>query len=76
MAAADPAREPEAPDAGFYEDGTPKEVDIEASTRVGNRIFWLGSHSHAFNATERTNRARLFATDLSGRDTNISGRME
>lgn len=54
----------------FYDDGSPKEVDIEASTRVGNRIYWLGSHSHAFNATERTNRARLFATDLTGSGTN------
>jgi Protein of unknown function (DUF3616) len=54
----------------FYDDGTPKEVDIEGSTRVGNRIYWLGSHSHAFNATERTNRARLFATDISGSGTN------
>jgi hypothetical protein len=54
----------------FYDDGTPREVDIEASTRVGNRIYWLGSHSHAFNATERTNRARLFATDVSGKGTN------
>jgi len=54
----------------FYDDGTPREVDIEASTRVGNRIYWLGSHSHAFNAEERTNRARLFATDISGSGTN------
>jgi hypothetical protein len=54
----------------FYDDGTPREVDIEGSTRVGNRIYWLGSHSHAFNATERTNRARLFATDISGSGTN------
>src|SRR5207244_1134588 len=54
----------------FYSNGLPKEVDIEASTRVGNRIFWLGSHSHGFDATERTNRARLFATDLSGSATN------
>jgi hypothetical protein len=53
-----------------YTNGLPKEVDIEASTRVGNRLFWLGSHSHAFDATERTNRARLFATDLSGSGTN------
>jgi len=59
----------------FYEDGTPKEVDIEGSTRVGNRIFWLGSHSHAFNATERTNRGRLFATDLSGSGSNIALRV-
>jgi hypothetical protein len=54
----------------FYDDGSPKEVDIEGSTRVGNRIYWLGSHSHAFNATERTNRARIFATDVSGSGTN------
>jgi hypothetical protein len=54
----------------FYEDGSPKEVDIEGSTRVGNRIYWVGSLSHAFNATERTNRSRLFATDLSGSGTN------
>lgn len=54
----------------FYDDGTPREVDIEGSTRVGNRIYWIGSHSHAFNALERTNRARLFATDISGTGTN------
>jgi hypothetical protein len=59
----------------FYDDGTPKEVDIEGSTRVGNRIYWLGSHSHAFNATERTNRARLFATDVSGSGTNTQLRV-
>jgi hypothetical protein len=54
----------------FYDDGTPKEVDIEGSTRVGNRIYWLGSQSHAFDATPRTNRTRLFATDVSGSGTN------
>ena len=54
----------------FYDNGTPREVDIEGSTRVGNRIYWIGSHSHAFNALERTNRARLFATDISGTGTN------
>ena len=54
----------------YYDDGTPREVDIEGSTRVGNRIYWVGSHSHAFNATVRTNRARLFATDISGTGTN------
>ncbi len=52
--------------------GQPKEVDIEASTRVGNRLYWLGSHSHAGDATERTNRARLFATDLIGSGPNVS----
>ncbi|MBK8001875.1 MAG: hypothetical protein IPK15_25030 [Verrucomicrobia bacterium] len=48
----------------YYPDGTPREVDIEGSTRVGNRIYWVGSHSHAFNATVRTNRAPVFATDI------------
>ncbi len=56
----------------LYTNGQPKELDIEASTRVGNRLFWIGSHSHAFDATERTNRARLFATDLAGSGTNVS----
>jgi hypothetical protein len=56
----------------FYDDNpsTPKEVDIEASTRVGRRIFWLGSHSHSADTLERTNRARLFATDSVGTGTN------
>lgn len=48
----------------------PREVDIEGASRVGNRIYWMGSHSHAFNATERTNRGRIFATDISGTGTN------
>ncbi|HKX62906.1 MAG TPA: DUF3616 domain-containing protein, partial [Verrucomicrobiae bacterium] len=57
----------------FYDDNpnTPKEVDIEGSTRVGRRIFWLGSHSHSADTQERTNRARLFATDSSGTGTNM-----
>ena len=54
----------------FYSDGTPKEVDIEASTHAGDRVFWLGSHSHGFDHAARTNRARLFATDVAGAGTN------
>jgi hypothetical protein len=54
------------------EDGKPREVDIEASTRVGNRLFWMGAHSHANIAEGRTNRSRIFTTDLSGSGTNIS----
>ncbi len=46
--------------------GVPREVDIEASTRVGNRIYWLGSHSNASGGNLRPNRYRLFATDISG----------
>jgi hypothetical protein len=54
----------------LYPDGSPREVDLEGSTRVGNRIFWIGSHSHAQDADVRTNRGRIFATDVSGTGTN------
>ncbi len=48
------------------EAGQKREVDIEAATRVGNRLFWMGSHSHANIGETRTNRTRIFETDLSG----------
>jgi len=46
------------------ENNVPREVDIEGSTRVGDRLFWMGAHSHANIAEARTNRSRLFAVDL------------
>lgn len=49
--------------------GLPREVDIEASARVGARVYWIGSHSNGSigkGAKIRTNRYRLFATDLAG----------
>jgi predicted extracellular nuclease len=49
--------------------GAPREVDIEASTRIGNRIYWLGSHSNSSSGANRVNRSRLFATDISGTGT-------
>jgi hypothetical protein len=54
----------------LYDDGTPREIDIEGSTHVGNRIYWIGSHSHGLDGAAKTNRARLFATDISGSGTN------
>lgn len=42
------------------------EVDIEASTRLGNTIYWLGSHSNNSSGADRPNRERLFATEVSG----------
>lgn len=56
----------------FYPDGRPREIDLEASTRVGNRLYWIGSHSHNRDFEIRTNRARLFATDLAGSGTNVT----
>jgi hypothetical protein len=49
-----------------FENGKPREVDMEASTRVGNRLFWMGGHSHANIGEGRTNRTRVFVMDLSG----------
>ncbi|MDZ8186393.1 MAG: putative Ig domain-containing protein [Nostoc sp. ChiSLP02] len=46
--------------------GVFREVDIEASTRVGDRIFWLGSQSNNDEGNNRPNRDRVFATDVSG----------
>lgn len=45
--------------------GLPREVDIEASVRVGSRVFFLGSHSNSASGNLRPNRYRLFAVDLS-----------
>ena len=49
-----------------------KEVDIEASTRLGNRIYWLASHSNKkADGRFQPNRHRLFATDVLS-ETNLS----
>ncbi|HMC28470.1 MAG TPA: hypothetical protein VKM56_11820 [Verrucomicrobiae bacterium] len=56
----------------YYDNGTPREIDIEASTRVGNRLFWIGSHSHSSTGETRTNRSRIFAVDMTGTGTNIN----
>jgi hypothetical protein len=55
-----------------YESGVPHEVDIEGATRVGNRLYWIGSQSHAEIGEIRTNRSRIFATDLSGSGPDVS----
>jgi predicted extracellular nuclease len=53
--------------------GLPREVDIEASARVGNRIFWAGSQSNTDpDGKLRPNRDRIFATDITGTGANIS----
>ncbi|MGF1507441.1 MAG: lamin tail domain-containing protein, partial [Anaerolineae bacterium] len=49
-----------------FSGGTPREVDIEGAARVGNRIYWMGSHGNASDGDDRPNRERSFATDLSG----------
>ena len=46
--------------------GVLREVDIEASAKVGNRIYWMGSHSNSSGGSNRPNRSRFFATDIAG----------
>jgi hypothetical protein len=46
--------------------GVPAEVDLEAATRVGSTIYWIGSHSSGADGTARPNRERVFATSVSG----------
>ncbi len=58
--------------------GLLREVDIEASVRVGNRIYWMGSHGNCGGCTPpgevRPNRSRIFATDIIG--TGLGARLQ
>jgi Protein of unknown function (DUF3616) len=40
------------------------EVDIEGAARMGDKIYWIGSHGANKNGNARPNRRRLFATEL------------
>ncbi|WP_353674753.1 ExeM/NucH family extracellular endonuclease [Synechocystis sp. LKSZ1] len=48
------------------------EVDIEASTRNGNTIYWMGSHSNNSSGDDRPNRERIFSTTLSSTGVNTA----
>jgi hypothetical protein len=49
-----------------------REVDIEASTKVGNRIYWAASHTNSSSGALRPNRWRIFATDVVGSGSNAT----
>ena len=40
------------------------EVDIEGAARIGERVYWIGSHSTNKGGKPRPNRRRLFATKV------------
>ncbi len=40
------------------------EADIEGGARVGDRIYWIGSHSRNQDGRWRANRRRFFATEV------------
>lgn len=48
------------------------EVDIEASTRIGDTIYWTGSHSNNSSGNDAPNRERIFATQISGTGENTT----
>lgn len=47
-------------------DNLNRELDVEAATRIGKRVYWITSHGRNKNGKRRPNRYRLFATDVSG----------
>src|SRR5690606_3942592 len=51
--------------------GSTKELDLEASALVNNRLYVIGSHSNSKDGGEADSREFLFSVDLSGtgRDT-------
>lgn len=40
------------------------ECDLEGAARVGNRIYWIGSHGRNKDGKYRSNRHRFFATEV------------
>jgi hypothetical protein len=46
--------------------GNPEEVDIEASARVGNTVYWTGSMGNSKSGNLKPDRSTLFTTVLSG----------
>lgn len=41
------------------------ETDIEGAARMGNRIYWITSHSRNHQGKDHPNRCRFFATEVS-----------
>lgn len=46
--------------------GLSKELDLEAGTRIGNTLYFTGSHSNKSDGSEADNREHLFAVDVAG----------
>ena len=44
--------------------GRNPECDLEGAARVGNRIYWIGSHGRNKDGKYRANRHRFFATEV------------
>lgn len=46
--------------AGEIEDGKHQEIDLEGAARIGDVLFWIGSHSTSSKGNDRPARRRLF----------------
>ena len=53
-------------------EGDSPEADLEGCARIGERIYWIGSHGRNKNGKPRPNRCRFFATELSGTNGDIA----
>lgn len=51
-----------------------KESDLEGAARVGDRIYWIGSHARNSAGKERKGRHRFFATTVDGTTVQPVGR--
>jgi hypothetical protein len=49
-----------------FNDGAPREVDIEGAAEVGRRVYWIGSHGNSRLGEACPNRRRVFSTDRHG----------
>lgn len=45
-------------------DGVPREADLEGSARIGDLIYWIGSHGRNSQGQRKTYRLRFFATPI------------
>jgi Fibronectin type III domain/Protein of unknown function (DUF3616) len=50
--------------------GSPEEIDIEASARAGNTIYWTGSMGNSKKGNLKPERSTLFTTQISGEGAN------
>ncbi|MSU51500.1 MAG: DUF3616 domain-containing protein [Opitutus sp.] len=48
--------------------GKNKELDLEGAARLGDKIFWIGSHGNTREGKIAPNRRQLFATTITGSD--------
>ena len=54
--------------------GAKKELDLEAAARIGDKVFWIGSHGNNKDGEVAPSRRQLFATKIS--DDNGTFRVE